>query len=334
MNILVTGGFGDIGRGVVEEGLSRGHSVSVFEARNERTERLARKYARLGVEVRFGDLRKRDQVAGAAAGRDAVIHLAAILPPASDAHPDLCEAVNVGGTANLIAAMRAEAPKAVLVEVSSASVMGPTQRRSPPVRPDDPLAPTDAYSRSKIRAESLVAASGLRHCVLRLAAVMPTELFLPSLLKMVRLIYDMPLEARCEIVLDVDASFALVSAAENLAASGAMSGMTGFIAGGGDHGCQMRIRDMLEGMFMPMGLKIPAESLFSPDIDSYYLDWYDTREIQTILGYQRHGFAQWKELIQRNIGPLRTLVLLFRPFIDLWLARLSPRRAAPRPSAA
>ncbi|MDP3179610.1 MAG: NAD-dependent epimerase/dehydratase family protein, partial [Spirochaetaceae bacterium] len=60
MNILVTGGFGSIGKAVLEECLERGHAATVFEVRNPRTERLARRYGSRGVAVRFGDLRKEE----------------------------------------------------------------------------------------------------------------------------------------------------------------------------------------------------------------------------------------------------------------------------------
>lgn len=126
MNILVTGGFGNIGVVVLDECHSRGHTVSVFDVQNKRTEKLARQYGKRNVQVIFGDLRKADDVSRAVDGQNVVIHLAAILPPVSDAHPDLCKAVNIGGTANLIRALQASTTKAALVSVSSASVMGPT----------------------------------------------------------------------------------------------------------------------------------------------------------------------------------------------------------------
>jgi nucleoside-diphosphate-sugar epimerase len=62
LNILVTGGFGSIGVVVVDECLRRGHAVSVFEVRDRRTEKLARKYVRRNVKVPFGDLRNKDDV--------------------------------------------------------------------------------------------------------------------------------------------------------------------------------------------------------------------------------------------------------------------------------
>lgn len=322
MNILVTGGFGNIGLAVVDECLRRAHKVSVFELRSKRTERQARRYRSRGVEVLFGDLRDPDGILAAVEARDAVIHLAAVLPPASDRRPELCDAVNRLGTANLVEAMSRRAARAALVEVSSASVMGPTQGRMPPVRAEDPLAPTDAYSRSKIEAERIVASSRLRHCILRLAAVMPSSLlaayssFSPGVASV---IFDMPLEARCETVLDLDAAYALVSAAERLAISDELSGLRGFIGGGKELGCQMTIRAMLTGIFEALGLELPDERLFSPRLDSYYLDWYDTSETEAALGYQRHSFDEWRLGIARRYRFLRPAIALFRRPVMKWI---------------
>ena len=324
MNILITGGFGNIGAIVVDECLRRGHTVSVFDVQNKRTQKLARKYGKRNVHVLFGDLRKAEDVSRAVVGQDLVLHLAAILPPVSDAHPDLCHAVNVGGTANLIAALQGSETKASLVLVSSASVMGPTQERVPPIRSDDPLSPMDAYSRTKIEAETLVAASGLRYCILRLAAVLPTVLNYASLFAMIELFFDMPLGARCEIVIDLDVAYALVSAAENLLGSGEMTGKRGFIAGGKAQGCQIRTRDLVGVVFRPIGLRIPDESLFSPELDSYYLDWYDTEETQSILRYQRHSVEQWKAIIMKRIRYVRPFLPLFKASIVKWIEKQSP----------
>ncbi|MDP3179859.1 MAG: sugar nucleotide-binding protein, partial [Spirochaetaceae bacterium] len=227
--------------------------------------------------------------------------------------------------ANLIGALRSANPGATLVSVSSASVMGSTQRRAPPVRPQDPVSPSDAYSASKIEAETLVAASGLKHCVLRLAAVLPTCLDLGSLIGMVRVFFDMPLDARCEIVVDLDVAYALVSAAENLVGSGELAGATLFIAGGAAGGCQIHTRDLVRLVFVPVGLRSPADELFAQDLDSYYLDWYDTDLTQGLLRYQRHSADDWRSLIARKIRPLRPLIVLFRPAIMAWLERQSPR---------
>ncbi|HOU16135.1 MAG TPA: NAD(P)-dependent oxidoreductase [Anaerolineae bacterium] len=325
MNILITGGYGNIGVMVVRESLQRGHAVTVFEVRNKATEKKARAYEKRGVTTRFGDIRNLDDVKKAMAGQDAVIHMAAILPPVSDQRPELCHQVNVEGTQNIVEAIQGMDAQPALVFVSSASVMGPTQDQPPPVKADTPLNPTDAYSSSKAAAETIVRASNTTFCVLRLAAVMPTILILNSMIRMLKVIYDMPLDARCEIVLDEDVAFALVSAAENLAGTGELRGQTGFIAGGHQNGLQINIAAMLKGSFNPLGIELPDARLFSDDLNSYYLDWYDTEAIQSILHYQNHNYNQWQAITKRNYRYLRPLVTLARPFVQKWLERQSPR---------
>jgi nucleoside-diphosphate-sugar epimerase len=188
----------------------------------------------------------------------------------------------------------------------------------------------DTYSRTKIEAEALVAASGLRYCILRLAAVLPTVLNFSNLFSMTRLLFEMPLDARCEIVLDLDVAYALVSAAENLLRSGELSGKKGFIAGGRGQGCQMKTRDLVAVLFGPLGLRMPDESLFSPELDAYYLDWYDTEETQSVLEYQRHSVLQWQAAILRIVRYVRPLLPLFKAGITRWVEKQSPRyRASP-----
>ncbi len=325
MNILITGGYGNIGVMVVRESLKRGHTVTVFEVRNKVTEKKTRAYEKRGVTTYFGDIRNLDDVKNALRGQDAVIHMAAILPPVSDRRPELCHQVNVGGTQNIIKAIHGMADKPALVFVSSASVMGPTQDQQPSVRADAPLNPTDAYSSSKAAAETLVRASSTAFCVLRLAAVMPTILILDSMIKMVKVMYDMPLAARCEIVLDEDVAFALVAAAENLVGAGEMREKTGFIAGGRRNGLQINIEAMLKGSLNPLGIELPAARLFADDLNAYYLDWYDTDAIQSLLHYQNHTYDQWQTMTKRTYRYLKPIVTLLRPFVQKWLARQSPR---------
>ncbi|HOZ70880.1 MAG TPA: hypothetical protein PK179_00040 [Spirochaetales bacterium] len=175
------------------------------------------------------------------------------------------------------------------------------------VRIGDPANPVDAYTRIKA------------------AAVMPSYVGLGTVLGMIRIIYDMPLAARCEIVYDADAASTLVSAVENLRGAGEMRGRTGFIAGGAANGCQIRIQAMLEGAFGSMGLAMPREELFPDNLGSYYLDWYDTAEVQSILGYQNHTFDQWNEVFTANFRFLKPAVAALRPVLTAAIARLSPR---------
>ena len=141
MRVFVTGG----GRGFIA-----GHVVRALgEAGHE-------------VVSDFVDVRDRDVLARAFAGADAVCHVAALY--SFTAPPGEIEAVNVGGTANVIAACRAAGVRR-LVHTSSCATCGPvpgrraTEEDSPP---EWELAVP--YKRTKLAAERLVleaAAEGL-----------------------------------------------------------------------------------------------------------------------------------------------------------------------------
>jgi len=338
MKILVTGAFGTVGRAVIDEANRLGHAVSVLDVDTPRNRRTASRLRSDVASVFLGDIRNPDLVDDSVAGQDAVIHLAAILPPLSEANPDLCRSVNVNGTANVVEASAKAGRSAVVVLVSSASVMGPTQDREPPIRPGDPVAPNDVYARSKVDAEALVLESGLHACVLRLAAVLPSDR--PQSVRNAAAAFDLPLNARCEAVVDLDVAAACVHAAESLARESLAgydrlgrdsgddpaSGRVFFVGGGKEGGWQMHVRDMYEAVFGTVGLPLPSEQCFTPDPNRFAIDWYDTDDSQRHFGFQNHTFAEYKESINRKFRAIRPAMTVARPVVMRYLESLSPYR--------
>lgn len=133
MRVLVTGGSGVVGDAAVSALLERGHVVRLF---SRRAVRDAAAWER-DVEPHEGSITDPARVQGAAAGCEAVLHLAAIVaesPPA-----ETFDRVNVEGTRLLLEeARRAGAPRFIYV-----SSLGADRGHS-------------AYHRSKRRAEALV----------------------------------------------------------------------------------------------------------------------------------------------------------------------------------
>jgi UDP-glucose 4-epimerase len=338
MNLLVTGGFGTVGRLVIEEALRRGHATSVLEMESKRNRKLARRFEKRLGGMHWGDIRDPVLLERAVGGQDAVIHLAAILPPGSEKRPELCRAVNAGGTGTLVRVLKDRGGTTPLVLVSSASVMGPTQYRNPPVRVTDPTTPSDVYARTKVEAEGLVRSSGLPFVILRLGAVMPTGMH-GGMTSMIGLAFEIPLAARVEVVVDLDAATACVNAAERLVrdlsveqgpvgdrATRVLAGRTFFIGGGNANGFQMRGRDMIKAMFDPVGLSLPAEGLFASSATSYCLDWYDTEEAEQALHFQNHNLTECRRIVARNYRGLRPLVRFLGPVVGGCLAKQSPYR--------
>ncbi len=114
MKILVTGGGGFLGRYIVEDLMTKGHSVSIF-GRSAQDE-----LASLGVRVVQGDLQDAEALREACIGMEAVFHVAA--KAGIWGSRESYFAVNVKGTRNLLEACRTNGIK-YLVYTSTPSVI-------------------------------------------------------------------------------------------------------------------------------------------------------------------------------------------------------------------
>lgn len=158
MKILVTGGSGFIGAWIARHLLADGHQVQVFDrsARADRGQLLQQVVgvAADGVDWVTGDIAAPDDVAGALAGCDGVIHLAGILTPECRANPVLGAQVNLIGTVNVFEAARQQGLQRV-VYCSTAGVYGPDDGARP--------APATLYGVYKFASEGVARVYWLEH---------------------------------------------------------------------------------------------------------------------------------------------------------------------------
>jgi len=108
------------------------------------------------VEVVWGDVRSPEDLAAAVKDQDVIMHLAFILPPASEDRPQWAREINVAGTENLLQAMKTVLPPPKIIFSSTFSVFGDTQSQPPPRTVSDPVKPVDNYTRHKVECERLV----------------------------------------------------------------------------------------------------------------------------------------------------------------------------------
>jgi UDP-glucose 4-epimerase len=151
MKLLVTGGAGYIGSIVSRHLLEAGHEVVVLDSL-ERGHRAA-----VAPAARFARVDLRDAQAVrdiVAEGFDGVLHFAALaLVGESVAHPERYYRTNVGGTLNLLDAMRtAGVPR--LVFSSTCAVYG--QPDEVPIPESAPPRPQNAYGASKLAVDGMI----------------------------------------------------------------------------------------------------------------------------------------------------------------------------------
>jgi uncharacterized protein YbjT (DUF2867 family) len=144
LKVLVTGGTGFVGTHLVNALQRRGHAVSVLVRRPE----AARNRYNHPVESVPGNVLEPASLASAAAGKDAVIHLVAII---HEKGPQTFDRIHREAVENVLAAMRSAGVKRLL----HMSAMG--------VAEDGP----SVYSRTKAAGEKAVRASGLHWTIFR-----------------------------------------------------------------------------------------------------------------------------------------------------------------------
>ncbi len=311
MKVLVTGGLGNVGRSCLAELLGQKHEVTCFDLGTKANARYARSFADR-VHFVWGDLRKADDVAAALKSQDVVVHVAFILPPASDEHPELAEAVNVGGTRNLLEAMKGITPPPKIIFISSFSVYGACQQNLPPRIASDPVQPMDNYNRHKVECEGMVRESGLYWSIFRLAMVPPKSLggFTPKM-------FDTPPGQRTEFVHPDDVGLAVANAVANDQVRGKIL----LICGG--HSSQLYFRDFVGRMMEAMGIGRLPDRAFATTACAFS-DWIDTTESQRLLHYQRHSFEDFTREIAASLGPMRYALRLVSPLVRWWMLSQSP----------
>ena len=321
MRVLVTGGLGNIGRSCLTKLLEQGHQVRCLDLKTKGGEKNARGFEGR-IDVVWGDLRCLDDVAAAVPHQEVVIHLAFVLPPASEDHPEWAYDINVGGTRDLLHAMKGLPSPPKIIFASSFSVFGETQHKPPPRTVSDPVQPMDNYNRHKVECERLVQESGLEWAILRLGVVPPSALsgFNPKM-------FDIPPGARVEFVHPQDVGLALANAV------GCHEVWGKILLIGGGSGSQLYYRDFVGRMMESMGVGRLPDKAFASSA-SAYTDWLDTAESQRILRYQQRSFEDFVQEIAASLGYRRYLIRLLAPLVRRWMLSQSPHYRSDRVTSA
>ena len=322
VKLLITGAFGNIGKAVITEASNRGHEVIVFEIENKKTRKTARKLRRKIQKVIFGNIRNIESVKQAIQECEAIIHLAAIIPPTSKKHRNLTMAVNYDGTKNLVQAIEETKREIPFIFTSSASVMGPTQLQEKIVERNDPLIITGNYEESKIKCEEFLKKNADNYLIFRLAGVLP--MLSPISTGYMEEVFDMHLDSRMEMILDLDVATALVTGAEKLASGTTQKNQAYILGGGKSNGLQFKANEFLSTLFGSFSLPLPDRKYFTPDINTFHLDWYDTAEAQKEFQYQNHSMEEYIKHLKKTYGVFKLPIILFRKIIMKKLVEKSP----------
>ena len=331
MQVLVTGAFGRLGRGVVDRLLSVGDSVVAFDVRSKRAERVAVKLAKAAkvsatqagtgssdaLRIRWGDVRDASDIVAALQGCDAVIHCAGILSPASEMNPELAYAVNVTGTKHIIAACEAQHTPPRIVFASSLSVGGARGPDGDILRGSDPPVASDHYTSHKMDCEMLLHASSVPWVILRIGPSVSAEGMDGSDMgpDNLRLIFDIDPATKMEYVHPHDVATAMVNATRVPGVANKV-----LMIGGGPS-CRLTFGEFNDRTFEAAGLgRFPRDAFGKTP---FYSQWMDTTESQSLLQFQSRSFEDYLQEVRHHGRWRRPFVRLLSPLIRSWMLRHS-----------
>ena len=280
---MITGGAGSVGRQLAGMFLAEGRPVRIFDLPFMDFSGLEDEP---NVEIVKGDITDKESVYEALRNVGGILHLAALLPPASERDRDKTFAVNVEGTRNIVEALKSHGSKATLVFTSSISTYGDTSKESDLIKITQPQNAIDIYAESKIAGEKVLIGSGVNFVILRIASIaVPAFLEPPEP-------WPFTSDQRVEMVHRDDVADAIKSSVGTAEAVGNVFN----IAGGSTW--RLAGKDYVEDFFDFMGA--PVEMAVYRE-EPGWNDWYDTVESQKILNYQNRSYDFYS-------GEMKTIV--------------------------
>lgn len=281
-NILVTGASGTVGFEVLKQLLDKGnYNITVFD---KKTTVSGKKLLPFNGDIKliFGDItnpKDLEQITNI----DAVIHLAAIIPPLADEVPELAKKVNTGGTQNLIKHLERHSPNAFFMYSSSISVYG-DRIKNPYINKEDPLIPSegDAYAETKIASEKLLKESNLDWTIFRLAAIMGNH-------KISKLMFHQPLNTALEIATPRDTARAFVNGIEKKQELSKKI----FNLGGGET-CRISYEHFLERSFAIFGLGKPDFPKYAFADKNFHCGFYaDGDDLENVVHFRQDSLEDY-----------------------------------------
>jgi nucleoside-diphosphate-sugar epimerase len=315
IRILLTGASGAVGHEVLNQLILQKEifEITVFDFKSTHSQKILSSYKNDARFV-FGDIAKFDDVRKVASSVDVVIHLAAIIPPLADEHPEQAFQVNTQGTENLVRNIEQHSPDAFFLYSSSISVYG-DRIENPLIKVGDNLTPSegDYYAITKIKAEQIIKDSKLKWSIFRLTAIMGQH-------KLSKLMFHMPLDTPLEICTREDAGRAYVMAIEN------KDILTGKIFNlGGGNNCRTTYKDFLVRSFEIMGLgKCDFPGKAFADKNFHCGLYQDGDDLDAILHFRKDSLNDYFGEVKKSVPRWRKVITsVFKKQIKSYLLKKS-----------
>lgn len=318
MKVLLTGAAGNVGFETLKELINKKYDITVLELDNKKNRKRLNKYKNI-IKIVYGSINDEKLVDSIVKEQDAVIHLAAIIPPLADKNPSLAEKVNFYGTKNIVSAIKNSDKKIFLLYSSSVSVYGDRLEKYI-ISVDDPLKPSigDYYAYTKIACEELIKNNLEDYTIFRLTGIMGHPKTDP-------LMFHMPLDTKLEIASNIDTGRAFANSIEHL---NELKGDIYNLSGG--EKCRTTYRDFIAHMFEIYGINMKYLKNNAFAEQNFHCGYFqDSNKLNDILDFQRDTLETYYKRVSKETNKLVRFfsIILSRPIVYFLQKKSEPLEA-------
>ena len=147
--LLLTGASGTIGRELFRELIFQKFEITLLLRPSRKNIRQFKSFKNV-IDIIWGNIQNSEDVNKAVLNKDIIVHAAGVLPDISMFEPDLAKLTNIGGTINILNAMKNQKIIPKIIYTSSTAVYG-KNLENPMIRISDPVFknPKDTYTFTK-----------------------------------------------------------------------------------------------------------------------------------------------------------------------------------------
>lgn len=297
MKVLLTGAAGTVGHHTLYQLLEKKHNVTVIEIKNKKNIKKLKPYFNK-INLIWGSINNKELIINVVKNQDIVIHLAGLIPPFADFHPELTKQINYCGTENIVEAIKEYNNKCVLMFSSSISVYG-DRVKNYNIKLGDELniSKGDYYALIKKETEEMIKKSGINYIIYRLTAIMDVPKIDP-------LMFHMPLDTKIEISSARDTARAFVNGIEHIN----LLNKNIYNLGGGES-CRTTYRELLKNCFKIYGLKYSYldEKAFAEK--NFHCGYYiDGDILNDIVNFRQDTLDTYYRYLEKNVSKLKKLI--------------------------
>lgn len=299
---LITGAAGLVGKTLLEELLkTNNYEITALDLKNPKNQKELNKYKK-DINIVYGDITDKVLINALVKDHDVIIHLAGVMPPTSEIHPNLVDMIDYGGSKLIVDAIKEHNPKAYLIFLSTTTMYGNVKR----VKLDDELNiyNDDIYSQNKYKIENYIKKNITNYTIYRVPMILAKANFNVVM-------FNVPKDAKIEVITDELVTKALLDTLKN---KSKLNKHTYILSGGEKY--RTTSKELFINVLKNQGISLRYFVMTKTIPLNFYGHYYEENsKLNAILSYQKGSIKEIYESYEKNKKFTRCFHRLIGKFI-------------------